>query len=420
MRGKTIIDRRTFIRRSGIVGAALALGGIFPRTSKAQVKEIPIAFINPFSGPVAFAGIPGRNGAEMAFEAINASGGIRSLGGAKLRPIYYDTESKPEVGRSVAERAINDGVVAIIGCAQSAVGVLVSQVAERAGIPNLVDMGSGDFLTERGFKYVFRIMPSNTQQMESDLDFIANVGKKRGIPVKKVAILYEDTASGQDYFKLLTGAIGRYGLELVSSMGYPAGTSDVSPQVNRLKMAKPDFIIMYSWESDSILILRTMNEMGYTPPGIIGKAFTEKVIAQVGALGEYLFETAYFSHKVDPPGAPRGWNMKFYQDYVRRYGSFNPMAALSYTCVIVLANAIERAGSTNPKAIRDALASTNMTGKDGILQVVKRIQFDEKGNSIYSQSLVVQIVKKEKMVVWPSWAAEMEPIYPMPEFNKRG
>ncbi len=390
-----------------------------PTRSLAAPEEIPFAVIEPLTGPVAFAGIPGKNGAEMAVEKINSQGGIQSLGGAKLKPMYYDTESKPDVAKTRAEKAVNDGVVAIVGSPQSAVGMLISQVAERNKVPNIVDMGSGDFLTQRGFKYVFRIMPNNTQQTRSDLDFIANVGKARGEPVKRVAMVYEDTASGQDGYNKVSELVSEFGMELVAGLAYPHAASDVSALVSKLKREDPDFLIMYSWENDSIMFLRTMNEMGYCPPGIIGKSFSPKVIEEVGKLSEYLYGTAYFSHEVDPPGAPEGRNQKIYNEYEEKYGTFNPLMALTYTSVMVLADALERAGSTDRKALRDALAETDMTGADGIIQIVERIQFDEKGDSIYARTLVDQIRGGTKVIVYPEWAAQKPPVFPMPDWDER-
>jgi branched-chain amino acid transport system substrate-binding protein len=417
MHSRTRIARRRIL----LGGAATIAAPAFLRNGlSAQPREIPVAIMQPLTGPVAFAGIPGRNGAEMACEAINRAGGIRSMGGAQLKPAYYDTESRPDTARLRAERAVQDGVAAIVGSPQSAVGRLISQVAERARIPNVVDMGSGDFLTESGFRYVFRVMPGNTQQTFSDLDFVQNVGQATGRPaVRRVAMLYEDTASGQEGFQSVRDLIGRHNMELVEGMGYPHAATDVTGLVSRLRRLQPEFLIMYSWEADSILFLRTMLEQNYTPPGIIGKSFSDKVIQETRQLSEFLFGTAFFSHRVDPPGAPRGRNQQFHDAYVARYGNFNPLAALTYTSVIVLANALERARSIDSQALRDALAATDMTGADGILQVVDRIKFDEKGSSIHARTLVDQIRGGERRIVFPTNIAEMRPEFPMSAFRSR-
>lgn len=413
------IDRRTFLKAGGAAGAAMVLGGAFPGILKAAPREIPFGVIEPLSGLVAFAGIPAKNGAEMAVEKINAEGGIKSLGGAKLKPLYLDTESKAEVGQTVAERAVNEGIVAMVGCAQSAVGMLVAKVCERNKIPIIVDLGSGDFITESGLKYVFRVMPSNTQQSESDLKSAADAGKNKGIQVKKVGVIYEDTASGKNGYDVYKKLAPKYGLEVVSGLGFHPGTPDLSPVVTKMRMVKPDYILLYAWAKDSILLIRTMQEQGYTPPGITGKAFNEKFIAQVGNLSEYLCGTAYFTPMADPPGAPKGSNLKIMEAYEKKYGKFDPLMALPYTAVMVLRDALERAGSTDPDKLRSALKATNMTAKDGYIQLVKRIQFDEKGQSIYAHSLVSQIQKGKHMVVWPAESAQAQMVYPMPAWSER-
>ena len=417
MKEKKPIDRRTLLRIFVVAVALVAFVSISPAILRAQPKEIPFAVIEPLTGLVAFSGIPAKNGAELAVGKINAEGGIRSLGGAKLKALFYDTESKPEVGQTVAERAVKDGVVSMVGCAQSAVGMINAKVCERNKIPIVVDLGSGDFITEGGLKYVFRVMPSNTQQTESELDYIANAGKKKGIEVKKVGVIYEDTASGRDGYEVYNKLAPKFKLEVVSGLGFHPGTPDISPVVTKMKMVNPDFILTYAWEKDSILLIRTMQEQGYTPRGIIGKAFSDKFIAQVGKLSEYLFGTAYFTPYGDPPGVPKGRNLQIRDEYEKRYGKFDQLAALTYTAVMVLKDALERAGSTDPEKIHKALAETNMTGKDGYIQLVKRIQFDSKGQSIYAHSLVSQVRKGEHVVVWPEDSAQMDPVYPMPKWD---
>lgn len=417
MKEKRPIGGRTWLRVVVVAVALLSFAGISPVILRAQPKEVPFAVIQPLTGLVAFAGIPAKNGAELAVERINTEGGIRSLGGAKLKALFYDTESKPEVGQTVAERAVKDGVVAMVGCAQAAVGMIIAKVCERNKIPIVVDLGSGDFITESGLKYVFRVMPTNTQQTESELEFVANAGKKKGIEVQKVGVIYEDTAAGRDGYEVYKRLAPKFKLEVVSGLGFHPGTPDITPVVTKIKMANPDFILAYAWEKDSVLLIRTMHEQRYTPRGIMGKAFSDKFIAQVGKLSEYLFGTAYFTPYADPPGVSKGRNLQIRDEYEKKYGKFDQLSALTYTAVMVLKDAIERARSTDPDKIHKALAETNMTGKDGYIQLVKRIQFDNKGQSIYAHSLVSQVRSGEHVVVWPEGSAQMEAVYPMPKWE---
>jgi len=411
-------DRRQVL--TALAAGTAASSILRPRLAFAA-DDIPVGVLEPLTGAVAFAGVPGRNGAMMAIDAINAAGGIKSMGGAKLVARYYDTESNPQVGRARAEQAVSEGVAALIGSPQSAVGQLISQVAERAKIPNISDQGSGDFLTEQGWKYVFVVMPSNTQQARSDLDYIKNVGQLAGVPaVKTIGMVYEADAAGQQGFDVVNKLASQFGLEISVNGGYPHGATDVSGIVQRLKSAKPDFLLMYSFEADTLLFLRSMAEQGYTPPGVITKVFTDKIIQQAKSLAQSICQTTFYSDRVDPPGAPKGASKKFRDDYVKRFGEpFQPNSALTYTSVIVLANALERAGSRDPAKLRDALAATNLTGADGIMQIVDRIKFDETGRSVDARTLVDQLQGTQRPIVFPANVAETKPVYPMQDFASR-
>ncbi|WP_020203495.1 ABC transporter substrate-binding protein, partial [Cupriavidus sp. WS] len=146
--------RRAVLLAAGL-GAALACGA-----AAAQVKEIPIGFVLPLSGGAATIGNQTKQGAEIAAEQINQAGGIRSLGGAKLKLIFADSQSKPDVGVAETERLIQrENVPLIVGAYNSAVTFPATEVAERYKVPWVVTGAVKDEITERGFKYVFR--PNN-------------------------------------------------------------------------------------------------------------------------------------------------------------------------------------------------------------------------------------------------------------------
>ena len=150
------VDRRTFLKVAGAAGAATLVGG-FPYVVRAKPKEVLIGTIHPLSGGLAQAGNALKTGVVLAAEEINRAGGIKSLGGAKLKLIHADSEGKPQIGVAEAERLIKEGVLATFGCYQSSVTFAVTQIHEKYKTPFLITLAISEKILQRGFKYTFRV-----------------------------------------------------------------------------------------------------------------------------------------------------------------------------------------------------------------------------------------------------------------------
>jgi branched-chain amino acid transport system substrate-binding protein len=151
---------------------------------------IKVGNILPLSGPSASVGLQNKQAQDMAVEEINAAGGIKSLGGAKIQLLYADSESKPEKGVAEAERFINTEKVAVLtGCWNSAVSYPVSAVAERAGLPFIVPVSVADKITEQGFKYVFRIAAKDSWWTRDQFVFMKDMEKEFNVKVATVAFV---------------------------------------------------------------------------------------------------------------------------------------------------------------------------------------------------------------------------------------
>jgi len=157
------INRRTFLKYSAVLGTT-ALSG-FPTVLRAQPKEILIGSVQPVTGPLADIGIACRRANQMAVDEINAKGGIKSMGGAKLRLLLGDSEAKEEVGRMEAERLIKEGAVCIVGPFMSGIAMAISTLCEARGIPFVIDIAAADAITQRGYKYTFRCFPTTSTFM---------------------------------------------------------------------------------------------------------------------------------------------------------------------------------------------------------------------------------------------------------------
>lgn len=408
------MGRRAFLKITGAGALGLAMGGIPFRTS-AQPKEILIGDVHPTSGAQAEYGKACQDGTGLAVEHINAGGGIKSLGGTKLKLILADSEGKPEVGMRAAEKLIQQGVVGIIGAYQSNVTLVITQIGEKYQIPTIIDFGIADDILARGFKYCFRLMPSTDMGSEQGITFLTEIAKYKNVSLKTVVIIHENTLFGTSLSKKSNKYIEKAGMEVISVIPYPYNTADLSSEVAKIKALHPDVIYPISYTPDAILLTKTL-----AIHKVYAKAYIGLLSAGHGSLGyvkslgkmaEYNMAQTAFGNPKAPKFAP------FVADFKRRFGKDPDIvpACYNYSAGLLLANAIERAGSADPGAIRDTLAKSNF--KDHLL-CGDPISFDEVGQNKNVVAPLVQIFRGEQYVVWPKRFAQKEPVFPMPSWDE--
>src|SRR5262245_23019216 len=185
----------TRVCSAGIVAAfAAALLGTAAGSSAIAADDVKIGILLPLSGPVAPIGQNNRRGHELAIEEINAAGGIKSLGGAKLVMIDGDTQGNPNVGIQETEKLATQGVAAILGAYQSSVTFPVTQITEKNGVPFIDPVAIADTITEgRGFKFIFKVAPQASWYARDQMKFVQWLGEKSGKPIKRIVLIYEDT-----------------------------------------------------------------------------------------------------------------------------------------------------------------------------------------------------------------------------------
>lgn len=400
---------------------ALAVVFSFGQPAGAQEKVVKVGNIEPLSGPSASVGQQGKNAREMAVEEINAAGGIKSLGGAKLQMIYADSESKPEKGVAEAERMINTEKVDVLtGCWNSAVTYPVTAVAERYGIPFVVPVSVADKITEQGFKNVFRIAAKDSWWTRDQFAFLKDVQQEFGVKVSKLAFVYENGDWGKGFAEQWKKLAQEGGYEVVLDEPYPSTSTDLSPVVQKIKRAKPDVLLLVSNAADAILLTNTLAEYKVDLKAIIasgGGHADPSFLKATGANSKYLFDIVEWETDVNKPGAKEA-NEK----YKAKYGeNLTGEAVDAYLAMYVLKDALERAGSLDPAKIRDALRTTNLTGGPGMIVGYDAVQFDESGQNKNASLVIVQVNDlgkgPERITVWPKAArrAGYAPVFPIPQ-----
>ncbi len=408
--------KRSFILVVSLLASFLVSVGLGSYGFAQKVEEVKIGIIEPLSGPMALIGDNELKAFQFAIKKINEAGGIKSLGGAKLVPIIGDSEGKPEVGMSQAERLINGGALILSGANQSAVVFSATQVAEKFKTPFIVSTGVADPITERGFKYTFRVMGTASMLSKQFFVFLKEVGRMTGKPVKTIGLMYEDTLFGQSMSKTHKKFVSDYGYEVVADIAYPSRTSDVTPQVSKLVSAKPDFIILTSYLSDAILITRTLYEMNATPIGFLGTGGYDQpdYIRETGKLSENFISNAIWSHTVKIPGVA-----EINAEFKKLYGfDITGFGGVCYTTAYVMKDVLERAASIDKEKIRKAIVETDMKVKEKGNILHYGVKFDEKGQNIHACELLNQIQGGQFLPVWPSDSALAKPIWPFPGWKK--
>ena len=414
-----------------LMQVGLSLGFTVSVAAQAQ-QEIRIGVVYPLTGPGASTGAEMKNALELATDIINngaktipnlpfsAGGGLPNLKGAKIKLVFGDHQGNPQVGASETERLITqEKVVAVMGSYNSNVTQTASQVAQRYAIPFLNAESSSASLTTRGFKWFFRTTPHDDLFVQNFYQFYADLEAKKGIKVKQVALFNENTQWGNETTKLETKLAADKGITVVKSVSYPQKTTQLTSEVQLLKSGNPQVVMQSSYLGDAIMAMKTYKELGFSPDMILANnsGFTDsEFIKTLGKDAEFIITREVWSLDL----ANTNPLIKQVNDLMQsRYRvNFTGNSSRTFTGLMTLADAINRAGSTEPEAIRKALTETNIDGKKTIMPW-KGIKFDATGQNMYGAGILVQIVDGKYHTVWPFDMAAKDIVWPMPKWDQR-
>ncbi len=410
------MDRRTFLKVAGVGSLAATTIG-FPAVLRgAQRKEILVGSMHPITGPTAYDGQSIANGFQLAIDQKNAAGGIKSLEGAKIKVILMDTESKPAVGEADAEKLIRDGCVALVGCYNSPVTMVATQVAERNQVPFIITISVADEILQRGFKYCFRVQPDSTNMSELTCKYIRQLADMKKMDVKKLALMHI-SGFGSSIANKLTQFGPKYGFQIVGDVSYGYGVSDLTTEISKIKEMNPDVVFDTGYLADGILKLRTYANLKVEPKGGIigcsnGAYSNPTTIKELGSLTEYLMDGNYY---FNPKGV---LTAKVIPEYKEKFPNvaFQSHSVHAYDAGLVLIDALERAASTDPRKIRDAIARTSLK-----LHMAPGgpIEFDATGQNVNAMITLQQIQKGDIKVVLPDEYADATPVYPYPMWGEK-
>jgi branched-chain amino acid transport system substrate-binding protein len=406
------LSRRNFLTTMAAASVATAVSGA-PARAIAQTREVKIGILLPVTGPLALEAQFSQNGLDLAADEINAAGGVKSLGGAKLTMLKGDTQNKVELGKSEASRLIDQGVSVIIGPFSSLVAFSLRQDTEKARTPLMLLGAVADNLTEGGLKYVFRVQPNGKAMATVTMTNLAEMAKGAGAPLKRVAMMHEDGNFGTTMGNHVEEFAGKLGYQLVQRIPYNLRSPDLTAELSKVKAAKPDVLMISGYYGDGKLIAETAAKLHMGVNAVVGLAnaaySNPRFIGENRELTEHLLDGNYWHN----PQSPKA--KAVFEAYQKKYNSPMPShAVMAYANVHVVKDALERAASTDRDKLRDALAKTNLT--DSILPQ-DAIKFDEAGENANATPALLQVQNGRSVAVGPARYAEAKPVYPVPKWK---
>jgi branched-chain amino acid transport system substrate-binding protein len=414
-------NRRSFLKHTGAVAGVVALG--FPAVLRAQPKTVKIGAIHPVTGGLAEIGQACRLGAQMAADAVNAAGGVKSMGGAKLELIVGDSQSQPDVARTEAERLINAGAVMLTGAFHSQHTAAIVPVAQQKRVPFLIDISAADPITlnvaksvkdgQQKVQYVYRNFVTTALFGRKAVQFMTEIFADAKVQPKRVVLMYSNDLFGQTQARQFQAAVDstKPSFSIVETIPFPENTTDLATEVSKAKAAKPDIIAPVLRPTSAILLLQELSKqrvesMGVVSPGTPG-LYEKGQIDQLKELIENVLDNVPWPNFKNPR------TVKIAEEYSRRSGgkSFDTNSGYSYEAVLVMADVFERAKTTEADLLVDAIKKTRFA--DPIMVSGGPVIFNEFGDNANASTAMIQIREQKPQVVWPKDAAQTKYVFPV-------
>ena len=395
--------RRHFMSQTAAAASAMS----FPLIAGAQAKSVKVGVLHPVTGALAYSGQQCRMGALMAIEDINKAGGIKSLGGAKIEAMLGDAQSSPQAGTAEIEKMNEAGVCAVVGAFASAICLATTQAAAKYNLPHVVDVGVADQIVERGLKNTFRFGPGYKKCAEVAVANLHVLNTAAGKPARTVMIIHEESLFGTGTANLLSKELPGYGYDVKEVIKHANPTRDFNNIALRIKQVNPDIVIPANYYNEYALLVRTMQQQKISPKAIYsvlgGAASSYKFVKEFPEAANGIIDCNHWFN----PRDKRSLELKKRVEAQGQFFSYEVF--MTYTAMSLLADAIERAKSTDRAAIIDALNKSTFSNH---IMPYGTTQFVN-GQNMGAQPLMTQVVKGDIKVIVPRDYREVEPIFPL-------
>jgi branched-chain amino acid transport system substrate-binding protein len=398
-----------------LLTAAVMVAAVLPLPAGAQGKEVKVALIAPFSGPWARQGDLMLKGAQMAVDDINGQGGIKALGGAKMKIVVIDAGDSIEKAKNAAQRMVAQeaDVVGCTGAWLSSFTLAVTEVTERAELP-CVTLSYSDQITARGFRYIFQTSPPGGEQARQALPTILKLAQAAGRLPKTVAIVQDNTAASVSFAKpMREGGLADAGVRIVVDETYTPPLSDASALVQKVRSARPDMLFMLPTAlPDDKLLIEKLNEFGLGRGKVPVVSNGSHIVAPelLATLGKEMLEgvmTVVANARIKGQDA-------LLAEYKKRTGEpFMTQETVStYGDMWIFKEALEHAKVADRKKVAEAIRAMDVTDGPARYYPGGRVKFDDKGRRVGAELLIVQWQNGVPETVFPLSAAVAKAVWP--------
>jgi branched-chain amino acid transport system substrate-binding protein len=403
------VSRRTFAAGVGATGL-LAVTSPFS-IIRAQGAALKVGVLLPRSGVQAGIGQDCQRGVEIV-PAV-----FKDLGLPNLQIMNGDTESDPQIARAQAEKLINEGAQLLVGAFDSGQTTTIAQVAEQRGIPLVINIAAAPPITEQGYKFVFRNFPTGPMILRDAFLNQKEIFSIVGQAPKTAVFLHVNDTYGTSIQKGMAAMFPKFDMpyKIVQEIAYDPKTRDLSVEVAKAKATGADVLLATSRLNDSILITRELTKQRWTPMMVfsIGPGWYEdQYLKTLGKLSDGPISLVPFH---DPK---KKMSQLLEAALKKAYPDVNLSTNHIYTfeALLIAADAFKRAGSTDPKALAEAIRKTNITDN---VSVGPGIKFDEKGQNTTLKCGGIQNRDGKLVVVAPKDSAATKPDWPLKAYDKR-
>jgi branched-chain amino acid transport system substrate-binding protein len=399
-------------RRDLLVGSAAAVATMAaPSILHAELAPLKVGVLLPRSGFEAGIGQDCQRGADVA-PAI-----LKSLGLPALAIMDADTESNVDTARARAEKLINDGAQLLMGAFDSGQTAAIAQVAEQKGIPFIINIAAAPDITEQGYKFVFRNFPTAPMILSSAFANQLELFGMVGAAPKTAVFMHVNDTFGTAMSKGIGVVMPKFNMPytIVDEIAYDPAARDLSVEVAKAKAANADALLVVSRLNDAMLLTRELVKQRWTPQAIMSMGpgwYEDQYLKTLGKLSDGPIS-------FDPFQDPNKKLSKVLEDALAKSSpgvNLSTNHVYTFEALLIAADAYKRAGSADPKALADAIRSTNITDN---VSVGPGIQFNAKGQNDKLKCGVIQNRGGKLVAVAPKEAAQANAEWPMTPYQNR-
>ena len=403
----TNINRRTLLASTAAAGAVLAM----PAIVRAQGGPLKVGSLLPRSGYQALIGQDCQRAVELA-PAL-----LKDLGLPELTIMNADTETNVDTARSRAERLINDGAQMLVGAFDSGQTSAIAQVAEQKGIPFVINIAAAPPITEQGYKFVFRNFPTAPMILNDAFTNQKEVFETAGVAPKSVVLLHVNDTFGMAMQKDIGNVMPKYNMPytILEQIAYDPAARDLSVEISKAKATGAEALLVVGRLNDAILLTREMVKQRWSPMAVLsmGPGWNENDYFKT--LGKLANGPMSFIPWYDPT---KPLSKKLVAAFSKAYPelNLNEKHVFTFEALLVAADVFKRAGSTDPKALVEAIRTTNITNN---VSIGPGIQFNAKGQNDKLKNAGIQNRAGKFVTLAPKAASDAKPELPMIPYDKR-